>query len=188
MKTPTIHDLRVQAGFKSQKAFLEALGVSGRNAAFGVKLDKGKLPSNHPLIPTIARVLKQPEADIQRLCVGKPMDEKSVKMVATAMQQKLMQRGSHGGQALVPTQQKPSALVAVTATRNRRNSLTRLDHRTRQAARSLADNANMHIVSGRRYLEVVPVDDLYLVLNDYFERHGIRDKLVLPPQYAEHFG
>lgn len=183
--TNTIHELRVAAGFVSQKALLTAIGISPKNASFGVALDKGRLPSNHPLIPKIAKILKQPEDKVKALCTGEPMDDKSIKMVATNLQKSMMERGNHGQKhALVPIRKPKNAVVV----RDRRNALKRIDHRTRQAARSMTDTLNANIIKGKTYLEVVPVDDLSLILNDYFERCGIKVPLVLPPTYAESFG
>lgn len=69
----------------------------------------------------------------------------------------------------------------------RRNSLKRNQLRVRQVARALASSANLCIMQGATTLPPIPVADLCVLLQDYFDEKGITQHILLDPGFVEVF-
>jgi transcriptional regulator with XRE-family HTH domain len=197
-------------------AFAKQLGV--HKSLITNRIDHDDIAPNHPLVPKIAKALGMRESAVRKLAKRPLMDEKGLQQSASrlgkpvpgvtrgargmtwATRRKLRKQAAHRerepGTALVRTSAQAVVVAATpTGTLNGKiskrayNALKKLNHETRQCARSLAMATTLAAMSGKKYLDVaIPTVGMAAILNDWFRLKGVREQVVTTVDYDEVFG
>lgn len=137
---------------------------------------------DHPHLQALAVALHVPLATMQQFATRPAKSAKSAKVDGRTTRHDKPQTPG----VAVARVEAPPELSGLPEPK-RRNSLKRNQLRVRQVARALASSANLCIMQGATTLPPLPVADLCVLLQDYFDEKGITQHILLDPGFVEVF-
>lgn len=150
-------------------------------------LSRGDMAENHPLLSVVAKELGVPTDRLARLMNRKPLEGKRLTLALRRMTQILKgeRQVSSNGRSLVPVAKlKPPVVREMPSSYNK---LRKQDFNLRSAVRGVVSTVNMALMAGEETTPPLPMPLMHALLKDYLERLGLREDLLVSPDFSEAF-
>jgi len=174
----------------------EATKKAGLPASSGWRASVGKMPPNHPQLKQLAAAIGIPVATIAAMQTVPPLTAeflaRAERSVAKGGRKRPAKKGGKKGIVLgsVVVDQHEHAQAHTNGKARaggaKYNRLRKLELPAREAVRTLIATLNDGVMKGDTYIPA-STQDLYLVLQDYLEEKGIKESVLVDPNYVRVF-
>jgi hypothetical protein len=157
------------------------------------RLSGGDVAPNHPVVAIVANHIGLPTEALAGMMKLPPMDGKYIERSAQVLAEQMSGKRNGAKPAKQKKGRKPGTAVVrqnaqeiETRTYNRLGS-KRAELGLRQSARAMVATLNVSIMRGDTHMPPLPVGDLYLVLQDYLQEKGVKENVLVSPNFARLF-